>query len=89
MGAKMSTMDEGDPMSGFTRSAAFTPFTAIGNVTGSPAISVPLAQSAEGLPIGIQLIGQPAQEGALLALAAQLEAARPWHDRRPSLLTAG
>ena len=85
----MSTMDEGDPMSGFTRSAAFTPFTAISNVTGSPAISVPLAQSAEGLPIGIQLIGQPAQEGALLALAAQLEAARPWHDRRPSLLTAG
>ncbi|MEI2702673.1 MAG: amidase [Baekduia sp.] len=79
----MSTMDTEEPMAGFTRSAQFTPFTAISNVTGSPAISVPLAQSAEGLPIGVQLIGRPAQEGNLLALATQLEFARPWASRRP------
>jgi amidase len=71
-----------DPMGLFTRSAAFTPFTATANVTGQPAISVPLAEH-EGLPAGVQLFGRPAQEGALLAVAAQLEAARPWADRRP------
>jgi amidase len=73
-----------DPMGLFTRSAAFTPFTATANVTGQPAISVPLYEH-EGLPVGVQLFGRPAQEGALLALAAQLEAALPWADRRPPL----
>jgi amidase len=72
-----------DPMADFARSGAFTPYTAISNITGSPAISVPLYQREDnGLPLGVQLIGQPAQEGALLALAAQLEAASPWADRR-------
>jgi amidase len=72
----------GDPMGLFTRAGAFTPFTATANVTGQPAISVPLAEH-EGLPVGVQLFGRPAQEGALLAVAAQLEAARPWAGRRP------
>jgi amidase len=72
-----------DPMADFARSGAFTPYTAISNITGSPAISIPLYQREEnGLPLAVQLIGQPAQEGALLALAAQLEAAHPWADRR-------
>ena len=71
-----------DPMGLFTRSAAFTPFTATANVTGQPAISLPLAEH-DGLPVGVQLFGRPAQEGALLAVAAQLEAARPWAGRRP------
>src|SRR3954465_4206631 len=71
-----------DPMGLFTRSAAFTPFTATANVTGQPAISLPLAEH-DGLPVGVQLFGRPAQEGALLAVAAQLEAARPWTGRRP------
>jgi amidase len=72
-----------DPMADFARSGAFTPYAAISNITGSPAISLPLYQREEnGLPLGVQLIGQPAQEGALLALAAQLEAACPWADRR-------
>jgi amidase len=72
-----------DPMADFTRSGAFTPYAAISNITGSPAISLPLYQREEnGLPLAVQLIGQPAQEGALLALAAQLEAACPWADRR-------
>jgi amidase len=73
-----------DPMGLFTRSAAFTPFTATANVTGQPAISVPLHEH-EGLPVGVQLFGRPAQEGTLLAVAAQLEAALPWADRRPPL----
>lgn len=68
----------------FARSAAFTPFTAISNVTGSPAVSLPLARHPGGLPLGVQIIGRPAGEGPLLALAAQLEAARPWHDGRVS-----
>jgi amidase len=71
-----------DPMATFARSGRFTPYTAIFNVTGQPAISVPLYQRDDGLPLAVQLVGQPAQEGALLALAAQLEAALPWAGRR-------
>jgi len=74
-----------NPMDGFTRSGAFTPYAAMSNITGSPAISLPLHQREDGLPLGVQLVGQPAGEGALLALAAQLEAALPWADRRAPL----
>jgi amidase len=77
-----------DPWEDFRRSGRFTPYTAIFNVTGQPAISVPLFQGDDGLPTSIQLAGRPADEGALLSLAAQLEAARPWADRRPELATA-
>jgi amidase len=73
-----------DPMGLFARSAAFTPFTAIANVTGQPAVSVPLYEH-DGLPVAAQLFGRPAQEGTLLAVAAQLEAAQPWSGRRPPL----
>ena len=72
-----------DPMGLFARSAAFTPFTATANVTGQPAISLPMYEH-EGLPVGVQLFGRPAREGALLAVAAQLEAALPWADRAPA-----
>jgi amidase len=71
-----------DPMGLFTRSAAFTPFTALANVTGQPAISVPLYEH-EGLPVAAQLFGRPAAESTLLAVAGQLEAAHPWAERRP------
>jgi amidase len=76
------------PLEDFKRSGAFTPFTALNNVSGAPAISLPLFErpaddAAPGLPLAVQLIGQPAGEGELLALAAQLEAANPWADRRP------
>ena len=76
--------DGPDPLHTFERSGHFTPYTAIANVTGSPAISLPLYEH-EGLPLAVQLIGRPAQEGALLALAAQLEAALPWAGRRPAI----
>jgi amidase len=72
-----------DPWDDFRRSGEFTPYTAIFNVTGQPAISMPLFHGDDGLPLGVQLAGRPAGEGQLLALAAQLEAARPWAGRRP------
>jgi amidase len=71
-----------EPMSTFTRSGLFTPFTPIFNASGQPGISVPLYEGEDGLPLGVQLVGRPAGEGALLALAAQLEEARPWAQRR-------
>jgi len=65
------------------RNTVFTPFTAIANLTGLPAISLPLHWSSEGLPIGVQAIGPPAGDALLLQLAAQIEEARPWAERRP------
>jgi amidase len=74
------------PMADFTRSGHFTPYTAGQNITGSPAISLPLYHREDlDLPVGVQIIGQPAAEGDLLALAAQLEAALPWHHRRAAV----
>ena len=72
-----------DPMSTFTRSGYFTPFTPIFNASGQPAISVPLYEGEDGLPLAVQLAGRPADESTLLSLAAQLEAAVPWAGRRP------
>jgi amidase len=69
----------------FRRSGMFTPYTAILNATGLPAIMLPLYQGDDGLPTGVQFIGRPAGEGALLALATQLERTLPWSSRRPAL----
>ncbi len=71
-----------DPMSTFTRSGVFTPFTPVFNASGQPGISLPLYEGEDGLPLGVQLVGAPAGEERLLALAAQLEAAVPWAGRR-------
>jgi amidase len=72
-----------DPMATFTRSGVFTPFTPIFNASGQPGISLPLYEGEDGLPLGVQLVGTPAGEAALLALATQLEMAVPWAGRRP------
>ena len=72
-----------DPWEDFRRSGRFTPYTAIFNVTGQPAISLPLFQGDDGLPLAVQLAARPADEHTLLALGAQLEAASPWAHRRP------
>jgi amidase len=77
-----------DPWEDFRRSGSFTPYTALFNVTGQPAISVPLFHGDDGLPLSVQLAGRPADEATLLSLSAQLEAARPWADRRPELAAA-
>ncbi|MER5673608.1 amidase [Pseudonocardia alni] len=58
-------------------------FTALSNMTGNPAISLPLGTSAEGWPVGVQLVAPSMGEATLLALAADLERALPWADRRP------
>ncbi|MDT4908012.1 MAG: amidase [Pseudonocardiales bacterium] len=79
------TGDDGDPAADFERQKQFTPYTAMYNTTGQPAISLPLYQSAEGLPIGMMLVGRPGGEAPLLALAAQLERTLPWLDRRPAI----
>jgi len=75
---------DGDPLQAFARQTLFTPFTPLVNVTGQPAVSLPLASSASGLPVGVQLIGRPFGEATLVRLAAQVEAARPWAGRFPS-----
>jgi amidase len=73
-----------DPWGHYRRSGAFTPYTAIVNVMGSPAIMLPLYHGDDGLPIGVQFIGPPAREDLLLSLAAQLERALPWAGRVPA-----
>jgi amidase len=77
-----------DPAADFERQKRFTPYTAIYNTTGQPAISLPLYQSTEGLPIGMMFVGRPGGDAPLLALAAQLERALPWAGRRPGIWSA-
>jgi amidase len=62
---------------------AQTPFTLLANFTGQPAMSVPLHQDADGLPIGLHFMARTGDEATLFRLAAQLEQAYPWFERRP------
>jgi amidase len=73
------------PILGFLRAAAFAPFCAGFNLTGQPAITLPLHWNAAGLPIGVQLAAAYAREDVLIRVAAQLEVAQPWAERRPNL----
>ncbi|PVG81436.1 amidase [Nocardioides gansuensis] len=79
--------DDADPAADFEAQKAFTPWTSAWNVTGMPAVSLPLHWVDDGagveLPVGVMLAARPAEEELLLALAAQVEAAAPWGDRRP------
>ena len=74
-----------DPLADLARSGRFTPFTSLFNVTGQPAISIPLGFGDDGLPTAAQLVAKPLGEDTLLQLAAQIETARPPDGRRPAL----
>ena len=67
------------------RVAELIPFTAQFNATGQPAMSLPLATSAAGLPIGTQLVAGYGREDLLFRLAGQIEAAAPWAERLPTV----
>ncbi|HEX4252356.1 MAG TPA: amidase [Pseudonocardia sp.] len=78
----------GDPAEDYARQQAFTPYTAIYNITGQPALNLPLGWTDPTpdqpvLPVGVQLVGAPGTDRLLLELGAQLEAAAPWATRRP------
>src|SRR5262250_2515041 len=77
--------DEVTPAENFERQKRFTPFAAMYNVTGQPAVNLPLYWTAGGLPIGVMLAGPMGGEGLLISLSAQLETARPWKDRHSPL----
>jgi amidase len=72
-----------DPMADLSRSGVFTPYTSLFNLTGQPAVSVPVGLGGDGLPVGIQLVGRPLAEDRLLQIARQLEYASPWAHLRP------
>ncbi|MBC7442633.1 MAG: amidase [Ramlibacter sp.] len=75
--------DQADGERNFAQQVQYTPFTSMVNVTGLPAIVLPVAQTVEGLPMGVQLIGRPGGEATLLALGAQLERRLRWQHRTP------
>jgi amidase len=77
-----------NPIKGFTRAAEFVPFTPICNVSGQPAVSLPLHWNSEGLPVGTHFVARFGDEATLFRLAAQLEQARPWAGRRPPVSAA-
>ena len=73
----------GDPAGDFDRQKRFSPYCATYNLTGQPALSLPLATTASGAPVGVMLAARPGQDGKLLRVAAQLEQAMPWAHRHP------
>ncbi len=75
--------DEVEPAENFERQKRFTPWTALYNVSGQPAVSIPLYWNSDGLPIGVMLAGRMGDEATLISLSAQLETARPWKDKHP------
>ena len=80
--AEWEGMSAARTMLGMTRAY---PFTSQWNATGQPVLALPAGFTAAGLPLGAQLVGRPDDEGTLLSLAAQVEAERPWADRRPAV----
>ena len=83
LGEFVSTAE--NPLGGARRSATLMPFTVPFNVTGQPAISLPLHWNSAGLPIGIQLVAAYGREDILFRLASQLEQAKPWAEQWPSV----
>jgi amidase len=78
-----------EPMEDLRRSGRFAPYTALFNITGQPAISVPVGFGEDGMPTAVQLVGHPLGEETLLQVAAQMETARPWAAHRPAIADNG
>lgn len=74
-----------NPLEGAAKATPVAAFCAPFNVTGQPAVSVPLSWNGDGLPVGTQLVAAYGREDLLVRVASQLEAARPWADRRPPI----
>lgn len=87
---KLGSFDDSgaDPMDAFHRAFPSGAFTALFNVTGQPAISLPLHWTEEGVPVGAQLVAPFGREDLLIRVAAQLERAQPWADRHPGVFAA-
>jgi amidase len=77
--------DQEDGERNFAQQVQYTPFTSMFNVSGLPAITLPIDQTADGLPMGVQLVGRPGGEATLLSLGAQLERKIRWATRRPGV----
>ena len=77
--------DPAMPLKGWTRAGELVTFTLPFNVTGQPAISLPLHWTGDGLPLGVQLVAAHGREDLLIQVAAQIEEAHPWAARRPSV----
>ncbi|MBD8468320.1 amidase [Plantibacter flavus] len=77
--------DQDSPELNFEQQVRYAPHTSFVNATGLPAITLPVHETSEGLPMGVQLIGRPGGEATLLALGAQLERRLRWQDRVPSV----
>ena len=75
---------DGDPSAQMRRAGRFCPFTPAFNMSGQPAISLPLHWNADGLPIGVQLVAAYGREDVLIRVASQLEQSNPWKDKHPS-----
>jgi amidase len=67
---------------------AMVAFAAFANITGLPAISLPVHSTGDGVPVGVQLVGGPWEEATILRIAGALEQAMPWADREPALARA-
>ncbi len=78
-----SYRDPNEPIAELLNAAALVPFTPPWNATGQPAVSLPLHWDDQGLPVGVQIVGRPADEATLIRVSAQLEQASPWAERRP------
>ncbi len=76
--------DGEDPERNFAQQVQYTPFTSFVNVSGLPAITLPVSATAEGLPMGVQIVGRPGREDVLLAIGAQLERRLRWERRHPA-----
>lgn len=74
-----------NPLAGIFRATPIVANTVAFNITGQPAMSLPLGQSSGGLPIGVQFVGAFGREDQLISVGAELEAAAPWQDRRPTI----